>query len=135
MTATIETFQAAWIASLKSKTQITNLLPNQNGEEIRESEYQSAEWVYPCIRVGLDFFPSVEGCGPEDATVHIEVFSEQKSSKEAAHIASTILELYHKRPFTQNGINFSTVVVRRIDRPERSIYAWMTKVVIFAQGV
>lgn len=135
MTATNETFQAAWIAHLKSKTQITSLLPGGTGEEIREAEYQSDKWVYPCIRVGLDFIPSVEGCGPDDATVYIEIFSEEKSSKEAAHIAAVIYQLYHKVPFEQSGVKFSTVVVRKIDRPERSIYAWMAKVIIFCQGV
>lgn len=128
-------FQEAWIADLKSRTQLTSLLVNGGAEEIREAEWQGTDFLYPNIRVSLDWMPPIEGCGPEDADVYLEVFSAQKSSKETTIIASKIAELYHKKPFTSNGIHFSTVVVRKVDKPNRSIYAWLSTVHIFCQGI
>lgn len=131
MSATPETFKAAWIANLKAQPTIVALV----GEEIRETEYQSTDWVYPCIRVSVAFKPSINRCGPDDGEVNLEVYSEEKSSKEATHIASELFTLYHGKNFTQNGIKFSTIIVREVTKPERSIFAWLTTVKIFAQGV
>jgi len=135
MTASLEAVQADWIASLKSKPTVTSLLVGSGAEEIRECEYQGDKFIYPNIRVGCDYKPSINGCGPDDADVYIEVFSEQKSSKEAAHIASTIVPLYHKRAFRINGRKYSTVVVTKLDKPNRSIWAWVVKIHVFVQVV
>lgn len=132
MAVTSENVQADWIASLKSKTSITALLAN-GAEEIRGCEYQSDKFTYNNIRVGVDFMPSIEGCGPDDADVQIEVFSDEKSPKEAMRIAGLIQTTYHKIPFSINGRRYSTVVVRRIPKPDRSIMAWVVKVPIFVQ--
>lgn len=131
MTATPETFKEAWLADLKSRASIVALV----GDEIRETEYQSTDWTYPNIRVSLAFRPSKIYCGPEDADVDLEVFSAEKSSKQATHIASELLTLYHGKPFESNGIRFNAVVVREVTKPDRSIYAWVTIVKIFCQGV
>lgn len=126
-------FQEAWIADLKSRTQLTSLHSNFPNE-IREAEWQSTDFIYPNIRVSLDFVPNQ--CGPDNADVYIEVFSEQKSSKQVTTIASKILELYHNHPFTSNGIHFSTVIVRKVSNPDHSLpYAWMSRVHIFCQGI
>lgn len=132
MTVTMEDVQKDWIASLKSKTAITSLLAN-GAEEVRECEYQSDKFDYPNVRVGVDFTPSIEGCGPDDAEVYIEVFSDEKSSKKAQHIAGLIQTTYHKVPFSLNGRRYSTVVVRKHLSPDRSIMAWVVKVPIFVQ--
>lgn len=129
--STPETFKASWIADLKSQSSLTSLV----GDEIRETEYQSTEWVYPSIRVSLTFRPSINRCGPDDADVEIEVYSEEKSSKESVHISSLIYELYHGKPFQKLGIKFNTVIVREIVKPDRTIFAWMSKVKIYCQGV
>jgi hypothetical protein len=133
MSGTPETFQSAWISSLKSKTAITSLLAN--AREIREIEWQGTDFDYPAVRVGLDFMPSIERCGPDDAEVIIEVFSDEKSSKKATQIASLIYTTYHGKAFTQNGVRFSTVIVREVERPDRSIYAWQRNIKIFCQGI
>jgi hypothetical protein len=133
MSGTPETFQSAWISSLKSKTAITSLLAN--AREIREIEWQGTDFDYPAVRVGLDFMPSIERCGPDDADVIIEVFSDEKSSKKATQIASLIYTTYHGKAFTQNGVRFSTVIVREVERPDRSIYAWQRNIKIFCQGI
>lgn len=125
--STPETFKASWIADLKSQLSLTSLV----GDEIRETEYQSTEWVYPSIRVSLTFRPSINRCGPDDADVEIEVYSEEKSSKESVHISSLIYELYHGKPFQKLGIKFNTVIVREIVKPDRTIFAWMSKVKIY----
>lgn len=133
-TATPLLFQEAWIADLKSRPEITAIHPNFP-VEIREAEYQSDNFTYPNIRVSLDFMPSIEGCGPDDADIYIDVYSEEKSSKQAITISSVILQLYHKHPFTSNGIHFSTVVVRKVEKSDRTIYAWDSRVHIFCQGI
>lgn len=132
MTATPETFQAAWIESLKSKPTIIALLPN--AKEIREAEWQGTDFQYPAIRVSLEFIPTIPYCGHEDANVFIEVFSAEKSSKQAVHITSEIFQLYHGHPFKAANVFFSTVVVRKIDKPEMSIFGWRSTVHIFCQG-
>lgn len=127
-----EDVKAAWIANLKTKPQIIALV---TPEEIREVEWQSTDFVYPNIRVSVEFRPSLNRCGPDDADVEIIAFSEQKSSKQSAHIASVIEQLYHGTNFKQNGFFFSTVIVRKVEKPMRSVFAWETRVNIFCQGV
>jgi hypothetical protein len=133
MTATPTTFREAWIADLKAQPTLVAMIGNAN--RIKELEYQSTDWVYPAVRVSLEFRPASIYCGPEDADVEIDCFSEQKSSKEASDIASLVYELYHGKPFESAGIRFSTVVVRNVAKPEKDIFAWLVKVKIFCQGV
>jgi hypothetical protein len=126
-----EQVQASWIAYLKSKTAITSLLAD--ADQIKEKEYQGDVFSYPGIRISVDYFPSINGCGPDDIYVFIDVFSEQKSSKEAAHIAAVIQSIIHKKPFTSLGINFPMVNVQKIHRPDRDIYSW--KVTVPVEGL
>ena len=131
MTATPESFKIAWMDSLKAQPTLVAVV----GKEIRETEYQSTDWLYPNVRVALEFHPSIIRCGPDDADVDIEVYSEEKSSKEADHIASLIYSLYQGKPFESNGIKFSTVIVRKVTKPERTIFSWVVVVKVFCQGV
>jgi len=124
----LESTQAAWVAYLKSKTQLVSLL--DSSLEIKESEYQADQFKYPAVRVSIDYFPSINGCGVDDIDVFIEVFSEEKSSKQAAHIAAVLQSLLHKHPFTQNGIKFPMVNVQKIHHPMRDIFAWKVTVPI-----
>lgn len=126
-----ETCKAAWIANLKTRPSLTAIV----GDEIREIDYQATDWVYPCVRLDVDFKPSINGCGPDDAYISIFAYSDEKSSKESAHIASLIEDLYHKINFTQDGHMFNTVVVTDVSKSTRSIFAWETLVSIHCQGV
>ena len=126
-----ETCKAAWIDNLKAQADLVAIV----GDEIRECEYQGTDWVYPCVRLDVDFKPSINGCGPDDAYVSIYCYTAEKSSKQATHIASIIEDHYHKINFKQNGHMFSTVVVQDVGKSMRSIYAWETPVTIFCQGV
>jgi hypothetical protein len=132
MTATSETFKTAWIADLKEQVSIITPVPV---DEVKEFEYQSTDWTYPCIRVAVEFIPSSNYCGPDDANIEIEVYSEQKSSKQSVHIASMIQAHYHGHPFTQGPTRFNTVVVRKVEKPNRDVPAWVTRVHIFCQGI
>lgn len=130
-----ETFKAAWIASLKSKPTLVSLLLVPGETSVKEIQWQGTEFEYPAVRVAVDFMPSVNRCGPDDGDITIEIFSAEKSSKQSVHISSIIYQLYHGHPFTEAGIMFNTVIVKKIHKPVRSIYGWMTKVDIFCQGV
>ena len=128
MAADNETAQAAWIAYLKSKTQLTSLL--SSSLQVKETQYQGDVFDYPAVRVSIDYFPSVNGCGTDDIDVFIDVFSEEKSSKQAAHIAAVLNTILQKHPFTQNGIKFPMVWVKEIKKPVRDIFAWKSCLVI-----
>lgn len=134
MSANGEIFQAAWIANLKTRPTLTALLTNGGANEIRETQYQGTDFQYPAVRVRLDFMPSVNRCGVDDADVYIEVFSAEKSSKQAAHISATIQDLYHGHPFSYQGHIFSTMIVKKVDKPLESIFGWKSVVHVFCQG-
>jgi hypothetical protein len=126
-----EKIQASWIAYLKSKPSVVSLL--NNSLQIKETSWQGDTFTYPAVRVHIDYMPSVNGCGPDDIDVFIDVFSEQKSSKEAAHIAAVLQGILHKHPFTSLGVNFPLVWVKKVDKPFRDIYAW--KSVVHIKGL
>lgn len=117
-----ETTQAAWISYLKSQTQLVALL--DSSLQIKENQWQGDEFKYPAVRLYIDYMPSVNGCGPDDIDVTIDVFSEEKSSKQVAHISAVLQSILQKHPFTQNGIKFPLVWVKKVDKPIRDIYAW-----------
>jgi hypothetical protein len=117
--------QAAWISSLKSKTDITSLLSKVH--EIRERQWQGDDFEYPAVRVSVELFPSTTRCS-DRATILIDVFSEEKSSKECQEISAAIAKEYHGKPFSDGTLRFSSVLVTRISRVERSIYAWTQQI-------
>ena len=117
--------QEAIVSYLKSKTQITSLLANAG--QVKEAQWQGTSFVYPAVRVSVDFFPAINGC-QDRAEIHIEVFSEQKSSDESSTIAGAIQTLLHRKPFTSSGVSFFMMLVTKVEKPERTIYAWQTKV-------
>jgi len=123
-----ETAQSSWIAYLKSKPQLTALL--SSSLQVKETQYQGDQFDYPAVRVAIDYYPSVNGCGPDDIDVFIDVFSAEKSSKEAAHISAVLLSILQKHPFTQNGIKYPMVWVKEIKKPVRDIFAWKSCLVI-----
>jgi hypothetical protein len=124
--------QTALIAYYKSQQAITSLLLTPTGTEVRESQYQGVQFSYPAIRVYVDAYPSINGCGPDRVMMYTEVFSEQKSSREAKLIAATISSLLHKSIFTSKGLKFSMVRIVQEHAAERSIYAWKSKIDIEA---
>jgi hypothetical protein len=122
--------QAAWIAHMKSKTVITSLLANAG--QIKELQWQGADFVYPAVRFSVTLMPAVNRC-LDTAEIVIDIFSEQKSSDQASTIAGAIQTLYHGHPFEQGGTKFPIVIVSKVNAPERSIYGWNSKVSIRAR--
>lgn len=119
-----ETLQEAWIAYLKAQPTVVALLTNGGATQIKESQFQGTDFFYPAIRVYIDEFPNAVPCTPETIEVYIDVYSEEKSSKQARHIAAALEALLKKTQFTQNGIKFPMVWTRKVTHPVRDIYAW-----------
>lgn len=128
MAVTEETIQAAFIAHLKAMPELTSQMTGVSGTEIREYQWQGADFVYPAVRVYVDVFPSINGCGVDRADVTLEVYSEQKSSMEAKSISGTLVEQLHKTRFSTGGLSFSMVRVKNTDRASRDIFAWVCRV-------
>lgn len=124
----------AWIAYLKAQTSVTSLLANAN--QIKELEWQGTDFVYPGIRVSLDFYPGEDNCFPDGMTVYLDTFSEQKSSKEAVHITATLLNILRNLgSFTQGNVKFFMIHVAKITRPDRiESGAWQSTLEINAKA-
>jgi hypothetical protein len=125
---TEESVQAAFISYLKSQPTLTSQFTGVSGTEIREYQWQGADFVYPALRIYVDVMPSINGCGTDTVKVCLEVFSEQKSSLQAKHISGTLVELLHKKRFKAGGLDFPMVRVVNTDRADRTIYAWKCRV-------
>lgn len=128
MAVSEETVQAAFIARLKGMPQLTAEMIGISGTEIREAQWQGADFSYPAIRVYVDVFPSVNGCGPDRAEICAEIFTDQKSSKVVKHLGGILIENLHKHRFKSQGLDFSMVRVTQQKRAERSIFAWQGSV-------
>jgi hypothetical protein len=112
----------SWMSYLKSQSSLVALL--ENNSQIKESQWQGEVFSYPAVRLYIDYHPSLEGCGPDNFDAYIDIFSEEKSSKEAQQIASVLEGILQKRPFEQNGIKVFMVWVKNVIHPKRDIYAW-----------
>ena len=123
--------QKALIGYYKTQPQILAFLVSGT-QQIREGQFQGVDFIYPAIRVYVDAYPSINGCGPDRVMMYTEVFSEQKSSREAKLIASTISSLLHKSIITSQGLKFSMIRIVEEHAAIRSIYAWMAKIDIEA---
>ncbi|HEY6021431.1 MAG TPA: hypothetical protein VIY48_16450 [Candidatus Paceibacterota bacterium] len=139
---TSDEVRAAGLAYLKSKTVITSLLSSSG--DIKEAQWQGVDFVYPAIRLSLDFLPSINGCGPDKAEFTIETFSEEKSSLQAETISAAMETLLHKHPFSvtiqlpnqsPKTIKFPIVVVTKVLKAERSIYGWRSQINLTTQVV
>ena len=128
MSVTTMTIQAAVISHLKSNSTLTSQLTGVSGTEIREAQWQGADFVYPALRVYVDLQPSLNGCGTDKAMVCIEVHTEEKSSLKAQQLSGTLVDILHKHRFKAGGLDFPMVRVTDVIHPERTIYDWMTKV-------
>ncbi len=120
--------QSSVISYLKAQTGLTSLMTGVSGTEIREYQWQGADFVYPALRVYVDLQPSINGCGPDTAMVCIEVHTEDKSSHLNQQLNGVLVTLLHKKRFKSDGLDFSMVRVTSVTRPERSIFDWMSKV-------
>lgn len=119
--------QALFLANMKTRTAITSLLASNS--QIKESQWQGPEFVYPAVRISVTFLPAVNRC-LDMAEIDVVVFSAQKSSDEASTIAGAIQTEYHGKPFKQSGTQFPVAIVEKVNAPVRSIYAWESAIKI-----
>lgn len=126
---------AAMLAYLKAQNSLVSLLTSGDAGQIKEDHWQGTEFTFPAIRLAVDWFPSINGCGLDKADWIIEVFSESKSSKDANDISGTITKILHKHPFVSNGIKFPVVVVTKVVKAERSLYGWKSQINLTTQFV
>ena len=119
--------QAGWIASLKSKTNITSRV---SSTEIREDLWKGERFSYPNIRVKLgDLTPqnSNPNCNTFHSPVAIQVYIEQKSSKQADDIAGVVATEYVGKSFTSNGVRFYGIILESLSPamvPEEDPNSW-----------
>lgn len=132
MSATTLDIQAALISHLKAQPTLTSQMTGVSGTEIREYQWQGADFVYPALRVYVDLQPSINGCGPDTTMLCIEVHSEDKSTLKCQQLTATLVTLLHKKRFKAGGLDFPMVRVTDVVRPERTIFGWMSKVNITA---
>jgi hypothetical protein len=123
--------KSAMISYLKSQSTVTTLI--SGSAEIREASWQGTEFKFPAIRVAVDLFPSINGCGPDKADFLLESFVAEKSSLDADTISSAMYKLFHKKPFISNGLKFSVVVVTKITKAQPSVYGWKSQLFLTTQ--
>lgn len=139
---TSDEVRAGLLAYFKSKSNITSLLASSGS--IKEAQWQGVDFVYPAIRISVDFIPSINGCGPDKAEFVVESFSEEKSSLQVETISAAMETLLHKHPFSvtitlpghsPTVIKFPIVVVTRVLKAERSIFGWRSQIDLTTQVV
>ena len=115
----------------KLKGNATIIAELSSSEDIKESQYQGTEFIYPAVRVKIDDNTpeNKTGCG-QLAVVTILVFSEEDSSLEADRIAGIIAEELHESAFKANSIAFSFVVDNIIPAIRRDFRTWQSAVMI-----
>lgn len=123
-----ELIQAAFIAKLRAMPDLTAQMIGVSGTEIRENQWQGVDFIYPAVRVYVDVYPSINGCGPDRAEICAEIFTDEKSSKKVKHMGGTMMANLHKHRFKSQGLDFSMVRVVQQKRAERSIFAWQGSV-------
>jgi|SRR5690348_10725929 len=84
-------------------------------DEVRESEWQGNQFVYPNIRVRvLDLSNLLRNrCNVTDAPIDIIINSNQPSSLEAETIADAVITGMQGRTFTQSGVRFTSIIARQ----------------------
>jgi hypothetical protein len=112
--------QAALLAYIKTKTTITAQVTTT---EMREDQWQGAEFTYPNIRIRtISNNPSrTNKCDSSDISVSFMVFTENASSQKADEIAGIINQALHNKSFSSNSIAFTLwttnlIPAIRIDR-------------------
>lgn len=95
--------KGAVISYLKTVTEVTNKLVEYGSTalEIRESQWQSDEFVYPNIRVRIIRNEPESGeCNRSNATVSIMVFTEAQSSATCDEISGIIATYFKSKQFS-----------------------------------
>lgn len=123
------------VAKLKSKTNLTTRLKDDDADNIKEAQWQGtdSDAGYPGVRVKINSITPFADCNKSEFGASIYAFSEEASSKEADEIAGIILTILHRKGFTSTGIAFYTraTLIPAIRQDERT---WRSEVVITGQA-
>lgn len=121
--------QAAWISKLKSNANIAAVV---SSSEIREDLWKGTDFIYPNVRVKLgNMVPNTQSCQVFRSPVSIQIYIEQKSSKQADDIAGVIATELVGKTFTVEGVRFSGITLESLspaDTPENDPDSWMASV-------
>ena len=126
----VDEIQMGLVAYLKSKTTITDLLYNDDAEEIKEYNWKGTVSHYPCLRIRI--IPPVTTIGNCNGSVFnagIMVFSEDASSYEANYI-SGIIANYMDRGFNSSGIAFAVSMTNLVPAIAQDERTWRSEVLL-----
>lgn len=123
--------QEAWISKLKADRLSTDSVTT---DEIREDSWKGTDFIYPNIRVKMGLLtPQVNAkpCQIFHSLVSIQVFSAEKSSKQANDMAGIIATRYWGRNFSSEGVRFVNVALDSLapaEVPENNEEVWVSSV-------
>lgn len=104
-----ETIQQAIVAKFKTLAPFTSSLGQVTSTEVREFDWQGAEFSYPNIRIELEenipYFDEQRNCTLQRVEFSAYIYSEQKSSKECSQIKTSVLNGF-TTGFTSNSVKF-----------------------------
>jgi len=134
---TTDEVQTALIEYLKAQASLTVLLASAN--EIKEPEWQGADFVYPAVRVENTIHPNKMYCAPDDVDITVYCLSEKKSSLQCSRLASAVAQLLHNRSGLagSNGVRFVFLRVVEIPYPaqQEGQSIWISAVKIVTQVI
>lgn len=87
--------QIALIEYLKADTNLVTMLGTP--DQIKEVEWQGADFIYPAVRVENTVHPNMVDCSPDDVDVTIWVMSEKKSSLQTNQIVDYIAKMFYAK--------------------------------------
>ncbi len=121
--------QIAMIARLKANTSV---IAKVTADEIREDQWQGADFIYPNIRVKMiSNKPEVgSNCVRTDVTLSVQVFSEDASSLEADTIAGIINNVLHDAPFSSSGLYLSLRTTNLVPAIRSDTRTWRSEVMM-----
>lgn len=100
--------QASLVAFLKSQAPLIAMLSATG--DIKETQWQGTEFVYPAIRVVLQqHVPSVvdnDNCNYDNLNFMIDVYTEDASSKNCDIIAGMVNNYLHHQQINQSNVRF-----------------------------
>ena len=113
----MESLQETVLAKLKTLGSLVVIV----GEEIREDDYQSANFTYPCVRVGLgEVLPASPECdNQERVLLPLRVFSKEPSSKQTLQIVDILTGGLKGVTLHSARIGTTTLRLARIAPPRR----------------
>lgn len=122
--------QAAVITRLKANAPLVAAL-GAGGVEVRESQWQGNEFVYPCVRVRAGpLLPGATGC-PYRSDIGVVCFSEHASSQEAVNLAALVSTALDDQRFTDSTqqVRFAGIWLVEVLPPvRRDLRTWAVEV-------